>query len=222
MFTAAPPPRVDALLCDFDGVLRRWDPDGMTALDRAAGLPEGTLADAAFRPALLADAVTGVISDAEWRARVARDLAGTCGADRADEAVRRWSAVAGEVDGEVLALLAGLRGRIPLVLVSNATTRLEDDLHLLGLADAFDAVVNTARLGFAKPDPRVFEAAARQAGADPRRCLFVDDTAGHVEAARVAGLIGHHYRHVEGLRGIVAPLLGPPSRRTSATSGGTA
>ncbi|MCX5383844.1 HAD family phosphatase [Streptomyces sp. NBC_00083] len=200
----------DALLCDFDGVLRQWDPDAMAALDRAAGLPEGALAATAFRPALLDAAVTGTISDEEWRTRVARELAGTCGAARADELVREWSAATGRVDTEVLALLTELRRRVPVVLVSNATTRLEDDLRRLGLADAFDAVVNTARIGFAKPDPRVFAAAAGRVGADPRRCLFVDDTAGHVEAARAAGLMGHHYRHADGLREVTAPLLDSP------------
>ncbi|MFE2553106.1 HAD-IA family hydrolase [Streptomyces sp. NPDC059355] len=202
-------PPFDAVLCDFDGVPRLWDPDGMTALDRAAGLPEGTLAAAAFRPGLLDAAVTGAISDDHWRAQTASDLAGVCGsADRAAELVEKWSALTGRLDRAVLDLLAGVRGRVPVVLVSNATTRLEDDLVALDLAEAFDAVVNTARLGAAKPDPRVFEAAARLAGADPRRCLFVDDTLGHVSAARAAGMTGHHYRHADRLRSITAPLLG--------------
>lgn len=118
--------RFDAVLCDFDGVLRLWDPDGMAALDRKAGLAEGTLASAAFRPELL--------------------------------------------------------------------------------ADAFDAVVNTARTGFAKPDRRVFEAAAEAVGVKLQRCLFVDDTPGHVAAAQAAGLTGIHYRHVDQLRSATAPL----------------
>ncbi|MEV7004142.1 hypothetical protein AB0N62_41885 [Streptomyces sp. NPDC093982] len=33
----------DAVLCDFDGVVHLWDPDGMTSLDRAWSLAEGTL-----------------------------------------------------------------------------------------------------------------------------------------------------------------------------------
>lgn len=57
--------------------------------------------------------------------------------------------------------------------MSNATTRLEDDIAAFGLTDAFDVVVDTARLGVANPDPRVFEAAARAiagpgTGASPR------------------------------------------------------
>ncbi|WP_052852217.1 HAD-IA family hydrolase [Streptomyces avicenniae] len=198
----------DAVLCDFDGVLRLWDFGDMAALDRAAGVPEGTLAAAAFAPDLLSAAVTGAISDAQWRAQVASDLAGPCGsADRARELVGNWSVLTGRLDRDVLGLLAEVRTRVPVALVSNATTRLEDDLAALGLTNAFDAVVNTARLGFAKPDPRVFEAAARRVGAASRRCLFIDDTLGHVTAARAAGLTGHHYRRADELRSFTAPLL---------------
>ncbi|MFD7910898.1 HAD family hydrolase [Streptomyces sp. NPDC059752] len=197
----------DAVLCDFDGVLRLWDPDGMAALDRKAGLAEGTLASAAFRPGLLDAAVTGRISDEQWRRRVAEDLAEVCGSvARAQDLVSGWAALTGRVDGAVLEILTAIRARVPVVLVSNATTRLEADLTALGLADAFDAVVNTARAGVAKPDHRVFEAAAGVVGAELRRCLFIDDTPGHVAAARAAGLTGIHYRHVDQLRNATAAL----------------
>ncbi|MEU9305914.1 HAD-IA family hydrolase [Streptomyces sp. NPDC048269] len=195
----------DTVLCDFDGVLRLWDPDGMTALDRAAGLPEGTLASAAFRPGLLDMAVTGAISDDQWRGQVAEDLAAICGsAARAQELVERWSALTGRVDTDVLDILSEVRRRVPVVLVSNATTRLEYDLSLLDLTDAFDAVINTARLGVAKPDQRVFEAAAQRVGVGLHRCLFVDDTLRHVTAAQAAGLTGLHYQHIGQLRSAFA------------------
>ncbi|MFF4392718.1 HAD family hydrolase [Streptomyces sp. NPDC001552] len=197
----------DAVLCDFDGVLRLWDPDGMAALDRKAGLAEGTLASAAFRPGLLDAAVTGRISDEQWRRRVAEDLAEVCGSvARAQDLVSGWAALTGRVDRAVLEILTAIRSRVPVVLVSNATTRLEADLTALGLADAFDAVVNTARAGVAKPDHRVFEAAAGAVGVELRRCLFIDDTPGHVAAARAAGLTGIHYRHVDQLRNATAAL----------------
>ncbi|OKH99344.1 hydrolase [Streptomyces sp. CB02923] len=199
----------DAVLCDFDGVVHLWDPDGMSALDRSWGLPEGTLAGTAFEDALLSAAVTGHLSDEQWRHRVAEILAPVCGSpERARDLVAAWSALTGRVDTDVVELLAALRGKVPVVLVSNATTRLEAYLAEAGLTDAFDAVVNSARVGAAKPDPRLFRAAARRAGADERRCLFVDDTAGHVAAARAAGMTGLHYQHIGQLREAVAPLLG--------------
>ncbi|WP_328465677.1 HAD family hydrolase [Streptomyces sp. NBC_00448] len=200
----------DAVLCDFDGVVHLWAPDAMSSIDRARGLPEGTLAEAAFRPALLERAITGAITDEEWRVRVAADLAAVCGSAAAATAmVAEWTASTGRLDPEVLALLAAVRRRVPVVLVSNATTRLESYLAAIGLADSFDAVLNTARFGAAKPDPRVYAAAAALAGADPRRCLFVDDTAGNVAAAEAAGMAGLHYAGVDGLRAALRATAAP-------------
>ncbi|WZH99484.1 HAD-IA family hydrolase [Streptomyces rimosus] len=81
-------------------------------------------------------------------------------------------------------------------------------LAAVGLAEAFDAVVSIARIGVAKPDPRVFTTAAGRVGTEPRRCLFVDDSLGNVTAARAVGMAGLHYRNIGQLREAVAPLLG--------------
>lgn len=197
----------DAVLCDLDGVLRLWDREGVTELDRACGLPDGTLAGAAFRPERLLPAVTGAVTDEEWRAAVAADLTEVWGRETADTVMTRWDAALGRVDDEVRALLAAVRRHLPVVLVSNATSRLESDLSRLGLAGDLDHVVNTSRLGFAKPDARVFAAAAAAAGVPAARCLFVDDTEGHVAAARAAGMTGLHYREVRQLREALAPVI---------------
>lgn len=198
----------DAVLCDFDGVVHLWDPDGMTSLDRAWGLAEGTLAGAAFNDELLHAAVTGRVSDEQWRCQVAEALTPACGSpERARDLVEAWNALTGRVDSDVVDLLVALRTKVPVVLVSNATTRLEKYLAAAGLGDTFDAVINTARIGVAKPDPRVFEIAAQRVGADLKRCLFVDDTAGHVAAAQAAGMTGLHYQHIEQLRDTVASFL---------------
>jgi putative hydrolase of the HAD superfamily len=198
----------DAVLCDFDGVVHLWDPDGMTSLDRAWGLTEGTLAAAAFEGELLQAAVTGRLSDEQWRGQVAQVLAPVCGSpERARGLVEAWNGLTGRVDPDVMDLLAALRTRVPVVLVSNATTRLEAYLAAIGLDEAFDAVINTARIGVAKPDRRVFDIAAQKAGADLTRCLFIDDTAGHVTAAQAAGATGVYYQDIEQLRAAVTPLL---------------
>lgn len=118
-----------------------------------------------------------------------------------------WSGLTGRVDTDVVELLAVLRTRVPVVLDSNATTRLEAYLAAIGLDEAFDAVINTARTGAAEPDRRVFDIAAQQVGAELKRCLFVDDTAGHVTAAQAAGATGVRYLAIGQLRAAVAPLL---------------
>ncbi|GGR01355.1 HAD family hydrolase [Kitasatospora griseola] len=195
--------RIDAVLCDLDGVLRIWA--DLAEVDTACGLPPGTVAGAAFREERLLPAVTGQVTDEQWRAAVADDLAAVCGSvERARAAVAAWGRQPSRVDAEVLALLTAARRRVPVLLVSNGTTRLEADLAALGLDTAVDAVVNTARLGVAKPDARVYLAAAARAEVPPERCLFVDDSAGNAAAAEALGMLGHHHRGAAGLRLVLA------------------
>ncbi|MFF7467632.1 HAD-IA family hydrolase [Streptomyces sp. NPDC008092] len=68
--------------------------------------------------------------------------------------------------------------------------------------------MNTARIGVAKPDPRVYRAAAERLGAAIDRCLFIDDTEADVVAARDAGTAALRYRRSEDLLKALAPLLG--------------
>ncbi|CAL9499128.1 hypothetical protein SUDANB176_03406 [Streptomyces sp. enrichment culture] len=91
--------------------------------------------------------------------------------------------------------------------MTNATVELEDDPASLGLADLADHVVGSARVGVAKPDRRICETAARQAGAAPDRCLFVDDRLENAEAAVGLGMTGPHYREPADLREALGVLL---------------
>jgi putative hydrolase of the HAD superfamily len=206
----------DAVLCDIDGVLRHWPAPGPTDLDHVHGLPAGTFAAAAFAPARLQPAITGEVTDEQWRSAVATDLAGVCGSlERARNVVTAWSDLMPRVDQEVVSLLTRVRDVATVALVSNATTRLESDLARQGLDDLADTVVNTSRIGVAKPDPRVYVIAAERVGAPVHRCLFVDDTAANVIAARETGMTALHYRRIEDLQDALSALLtaSPPQAR---------
>ncbi|MFE5207352.1 HAD-IA family hydrolase [Streptomyces sp. NPDC056600] len=205
--TSSRPRPFDAVLCDLDGVVRHWPP--ADTLELANGLPVGALAAAAFAPARLHPAVTGEVTDEQWRAAVTDDLAARHGSRRGAEAmVADWSAVLPVVDEDVVALLRQVREVAAVALVTNATTRLERDLERQGLDDLADLVVNTARIGVAKPDPRVVRHAAERLGVPVGRCLFVDDTEANVLAARETGMTALHHRRVADLRTALAPLLG--------------
>lgn len=196
--------RYGALLCDVDGILRLWPKDGMSGVDRAYGLPEGTLAGTAFHPDHLLPAITGRVSDQEWREGIALALADRCGGEhRARLLVADWTAIRPGVDEDIVALLTNTRRRIPVVLVTNATTRFESDLADLGLTGVANAIVNSSRVGVAKPEPGIYRIAAERAGVPVEDCLFTDDTEANVTAAREHGLNGLHYRHVDELRAIL-------------------
>lgn len=193
----------DAVLCDIDGVIRHWP--ASEELDRAHGLAPGSLAAAAFAPERLHPVITGRSTDQEWRVAVAADLAVSCGsAERARAAVAAWSEVLPRVEQEVVDLLALARREATVALLSNATDRLERDLARQGLDGLADFVVNTSKEGVAKPDPRIYLIAAERVGAPVERCLFVDDTAANVTAARAVGMTAVHYRRSADLRAALA------------------
>ncbi|MBG0827525.1 HAD-IA family hydrolase [Planomonospora sp. ID67723] len=197
-----------AVLCDFDGVIRHYDAGELAGLERFYGIAEGTTAKVALAPERLAPVVQGQITTEQWRESIVAGLEGTLGSpERAAALGDAFARARAHLDEEVLGLLRRAQERVPVVLVTNATFQLEDDLRALGLAHFFDEVVSSARVGTAKPGRRIYEIAAERAGASAVRCLFVDDREENVEAARALGMTGVLYREAADLREALAPLL---------------
>lgn len=188
-----------AAIFDLDGVVRIWGPAIMSGAERRAGLPVGSLASVAFEPALLRRAITGVITDDEWRTEIADILEARFGS-AARVAVAQWSGPVGAVDADVLAIVREIRRTRPVALLTNATTRLRSYLAALHLLSEFDDVLNSSELGLAKPDPRVFVEACARLDADMSACWFVDDSELNVWAAAELGLRAHHFTGVTALR----------------------
>src|SRR5690606_3350678 len=164
---------IRVILTDLDGVIRDWSGQRDDDIERDTGLPEGAIKEAAFDPEQLIRVITGRISDEAWRRQTVDRLRERYPDADAARAVAAWSEPAGEVDREVLELLQRCRERVPLVLVTNATSRLDRDLSVLGIAAAFDHIVNSSVVGAAKPDRAIFEHALDRVGADPAEALYV-------------------------------------------------
>jgi len=190
---------VKTLLVDFDGVLRAWPPSVDHAIEERFQLPLGSIYAAAFADERLLPAITGLISDAEWRAAVADALRTAHPGRDADAAVRAWSRSPGQICAEPIDLIRRCRGRARVVLATNATSRLEDDLRALGIEDVFDVIANSSRIGCAKPDREFYRAALSLAGASSGDALIVDDKAANIDAAAQLGIAGHVYRSDRGL-----------------------
>lgn len=185
---------IKVVLTDFDGVVRHW-PSAVTAsIEDRYGLKRGSLPRTAFDPSLLDDAITGRMTDSEWRSEVARRLGSETDAATAQAAVEAWSTSRGVLDQAAMRVLQAARSVAALGLVTNATTRLDDDLARLGLSDAFDFVVNSSAVGCAKPSRCFYEHAARRCGCERGAVLFVDDRPENVEAAIDFGFHGHMHR----------------------------
>ncbi|MEU3854911.1 HAD-IA family hydrolase [Streptomyces sp. NPDC029554] len=200
--------RFDAVLCDLDNVIRFYDMSRVAALERAAGLPEGTTAEVAYAPEVDQPLLLGRIGKEEWVEAVARGLRQVVSPAQARELAVAFAAAPSWADQAVVSVLRRIGERMPLVLVTNATAELEDDLPALGLADLADHVVSSARVGVVKPDRVIHDIAAGRAGVPGERCLFVDDSPENVRAAAALGMTGVHYRHPRDLLAAAAPVLG--------------
>lgn len=95
---------------------------------------------------------------------------------------------------ETLHVLTRLReAEVPLAIVSNFDARLLPICRGLGLEARVDAIVYSADIGVAKPDPVIFRHALERLGARPGTTLHVGDSLREdVEGARLAGLRALH------------------------------
>ena len=94
-----------------------------------------------------------------------------------------------QLNQAVVAIAEQLHARYPLALLSNAT----DDLDWLleqrfGIRHLFDVVINSALVGLAKPDPRVYQLALDGLNLPPEAVLFIDDKPRNVVAAEALGI----------------------------------
>ena len=78
-----------------------------------------------------------------------------------------------ELFEDALPALAFWSARLPVVALSNGNA----DVHRVGIGQHFHASVSAREAGVAKPDVRIFEAAARAAGVPPHEVLHVGDDA---------------------------------------------
>lgn len=88
---------------------------------------------------------------------------------------------------ELLAFLS--QNGIPMALATS-THRIRTDrrLELSGLAQHFRATVTGDEVSHGKPDPEMYLTACRKLGADPARCLAVEDSRNGILSAHAAGM----------------------------------
>jgi putative hydrolase of the HAD superfamily len=179
---------IQAVLFDYGGVIGRLDQDEAGRLEQKYGLPLGALFSALYEIPQWRELSLGRGSEREWlKAVLARlyELAG-----RPIPGIRQeWPKIWRGLNEDVVSLARRLRSRYKVGLLSNATKDLEEMLlEHHGIVDLFDVVINSARVGLAKPDVRIFHLAAERLGVPASACVFTDDLAHNVEGARAAGM----------------------------------
>ncbi|GAC1549334.1 MAG: hypothetical protein NVS2B7_25370 [Herpetosiphon sp.] len=171
-----------AIIFDWGGVFdsKHESLNGFAAVAIRLGIPAQSLYDKLYNSDSWRAARVGDITDDQWLQLVMAELE----PGRNDLAAFRSRLFGGQaIDAAVVDLARRLHADYQLALISNATDRLETVLDQHGLGSLFDLVVNSARVGIAKPDPRIYELTLRKLGIKPQEALFIDDKPRNIAAA---------------------------------------
>jgi putative hydrolase of the HAD superfamily len=106
-----------------------------------------------------------------------------------------WSRLWSDFDRDVIDLVHRLRTTHKVGVLSNTTLMLEE--HVLipnGIHDVWHVIINSARVGVAKPDARIYQIAAETIGVPPAKCVHIDDLEHNVRGAEAAGFQAIHHR----------------------------
>jgi HAD superfamily hydrolase (TIGR01549 family) len=160
---------ISALAAAAPAAWQRYD----TLVDPAGGHPWRELMTALLAGAGIAADRIGPLVDWLWDEQPRANL---------------WRA---EIPGMV-ALARELTGRgVRVAILSNSEGRLAELLAEIGIADAFDAIIDSGRVGLEKPDRRIFDHALAVLGAT-RPGIHVGDS----WPADIAGALGAGWRAI--------------------------
>ena len=189
---------IEAILFDFDGVIRQWDESDLWTFETEANIERGTVFAVAFSKELHAPLTRGELTWAQWKDETERILVESHGAF-IRPIVKRFFAFEGRIDLEMVKLIKQLPKNLRLGILTNNHDRFEEYLQRVGVAELFDAVINTHRIGVAKPEKLAYKKAVSRLSVEPENCLFVDDVEGNVDGGEAAGLKCHHFQNQTGL-----------------------
>lgn len=196
--------RIDLVLFDLDDVLVDYSHEvRCRTLGERIGRDASAVYAALFGSGLERDADLGRI-DPVGVARVLSDTLSTS-VTLADCVAARAAAMTPRP--ALVEIVAALATRCRLAVLTNNGLMVRD--HFASLCPPFaahfaGAVHCSAMYGIAKPDPAVFAHCAEALGVAPSRVLFIDDKAANAAGAIRAGMSGHHYRNIAGLRSALA------------------
>jgi putative hydrolase of the HAD superfamily len=185
---------IRAVVLDLDGVIRHFDPQAAADIERRHALDLGALLDAAFAEPGLSDVTTGRMTRAAWITGIGETLG-------APDAAREWSGHPPRVDPDMLGLADELRARgLVVAILTNGTDTIPTEVAEQGIACRVDHVFNSAEIGLAKPDARVFQHVLDALDLPGPEVFFTDDSPPKLAGAVEVGMHAHAFVGLDDLR----------------------
>ena len=196
--------KFDSVIFDLGGVILNLDYSATTHAFEVLGLNDfSKLYSQLSQTTLFSDFETGKISPQYFINSLLHHLPAQTSPN---DVVNAWNKMILDVPPARLDLLIRLKEKMPIFLLSNT-----NELHVslvrhnwrmaspLPMEHFFNKIYFSHEMNMRKPDPEIFLAVCHREGLNPEKTLFIDDTQGHIEGARIAGLLTHHLTDPEQL-----------------------
>ena len=185
---------VEAVIWDFGGVLTSSPFEAFARFERERGLPADIIrrtnasnhsenAWAKFERAEVDLETFDHLFAAELRALGAevrgRDVLPLLSGDLRPEMVEALRIVATK------AKTGCITNNLPANAIGSASGR---TLYVAEVMALFDHVIESAKIGLRKPDPRIYRMMVEALGVDPRTCVYLDDLGVNLKPAREMGM----------------------------------
>lgn len=205
---------IRGLIFDFGGVIVNMRGDVARALEEEHQLERNTLLRTLYDADDWRAVETGTGDLDAWRRAAHQRLEESAGR-RMPPLHEQWRRSWGPIERNI-ELVRALRPPYRAAVLSNADLSLEERMRDgMNIHHLFDAIVCSAAVGMAKPDPRIYLLAAERLGLAVEECVFIDDLERNVTAARELGMAAVHFRVHRGddLASQLAELgVGPPAQ----------
>lgn len=185
---------IEAVIWDFGGVLTTSPFEAFSRFETERGLP--------------ADIIRRTNAANHWENAWAKFERAEVDIDTFDELFAVESrALGAEVRGkDVLPLLSGdlrpemvealkrvkgghktgcITNNLPANAIGSKSGR---SLYVAEVMVLFDHVIESAKIGLRKPDPRIYQMMVEALGVDPKRCVYLDDLGVNLKPAREMGM----------------------------------
>ncbi|ADH87915.1 HAD-superfamily hydrolase, subfamily IA, variant 3 [Ancylobacter novellus DSM 506] len=192
------PPRL--LVFDMDDVMLRYDVDARrAAMAGMAGLTVADVERLIWTSGIEDASDTGELTPEAYVTAIGEAL----GVPFGREDWLRTRALAMTLDMEMVNLVAALRERVAIALLTNNGFIMREHFDVLvpGLRELFGPAMHVAaEFGGKKPAPAIYKGVAALYGVAPEEAVMIDDKIANVEGALAAGLRAHCFTGIGELK----------------------
>lgn len=199
----------DAIIFDLGGVILNIDHQAPVRAFAKLGIPNFDFYYSKVRQSsLFVDLETGAISPETFRDKLRENLPISLTDEQIDQA---WNTILLDFPEKRIQLLERLKTEYRTFLLSNTniihfqtfSQTLKTNYGYAEMGELMESAYYSHQLGLRKPNPEIFKHVIEDAGLDPARTLFIDDTEEHILAAQKLRLGVHYLKDGENIEDLL-------------------